>query len=78
MHYRVTANFTRAIIDDAFRVTDREMVEMAAFLLREDGLFVGSSAATNCVAAVKAARSGGLQPGATIVTILCDSGTRCV
>lgn len=71
---RVTNNFREAVVDDAFRVTDRESVEMAAFLQRNDGLFVGSSAAVNCVGAVKAARL--LGPGHTIVTILCDDGRR--
>lgn len=44
------------------------------FLLRNDGLFLGSSSAMNCVGAVRVAQSIG--PGHTIVTILCDSGMR--
>ena len=44
------------------------------FLLKNDGLFLGSSAAMNCVGAVRVAQSIG--PGHTIVTILCDSGMR--
>lgn len=44
--------------------------EQAQYLLRNEGLFVGSSAAMNCVGAVKAARL--LGPGHTIVTMLCD------
>lgn len=47
---------------------------MAHYLLREEGLFVGSSSAMNCVGAVMAAKE--LGPGHTIVTILCDSGQR--
>lgn len=31
---RLTANFAAASVDDAARVTDREAVEMAAYLLR--------------------------------------------
>lgn len=46
----------------------------AAYLLRNDGLFVGSSAAMNCVGVVKLARK--LGPGHTIATILCDGGHR--
>jgi len=72
---RLTANFKRARIDDAFRVTDREAVEMAHYLLREEGLFVGSSSAVNLVATVRAARKMG-KKGATLVTVLCDSGQR--
>lgn len=51
-------------------------VAQAQHLLHQDGLFVGSSAAMNCVGAVKVARQ--LGPGHTIVTILCDAGHRCV
>ncbi len=47
---------------------------MASYLLRHDGLWVGSSAAMNCVGAVKAARQ--LGPGHTVVTVLCDGGHR--
>lgn len=44
------------------------------YLLKYDGLFVGSSSAMNCVGAVRVAKA--LGPGHTIVTILCDSGMR--
>lgn len=44
------------------------------FLLKNDGLFLGSSSAMNCVGAVRVAES--LGPGHTIVTILCDNGMR--
>ena len=47
---------------------------MARFLVEKDGLFLGSSSAVNCFAAVKLAME--LGPGHRIVTILCDSGTR--
>lgn len=73
---RVTANFEagRACIDDAIRVTDEEALLMARLLVEKEGLFVGSSSAVNCVAAVKTAMA--LGPGNRVVTILCDSGTR--
>jgi cysteine synthase A len=61
-------------VDEAFKGTDAEAVEMAQYLLRNDGLFVGSSAAMNCVGAVKAARA--LGRGRTVVTVLCDGGQR--
>lgn len=41
---RLTHNFGLASIDGAFQGTDREAVEMASYLLRNEGLFVGSSA----------------------------------
>lgn len=47
---------------------------MARHLLEHEGLFVGGSAALNCVGAVRAARQ--LGPGHTIVTVLCDGGQR--
>jgi cysteine synthase A len=75
---RLTANFRLALphITDAFKGTDQEAVHMARFLLENDGLFIGSSSAMNCVGAVKIARE--LGPGHTVVTLLCDSGTRAV
>ncbi len=71
---RITKNFEGAAVDDAQRVTDRAMVEMAYWLLREEGLFVGGSAALNVVGAARVAAS--LPEGSTVVTILCDGGER--
>ncbi|XP_020530398.1 cysteine synthase 2 isoform X3 [Amborella trichopoda] len=71
---RLTKNFMMARLDGAFRGTDMEAVEMSRFLLKNGGLFVGSSSAMNCVGAVRVAQL--LGPGHTIVTILCDSGMR--
>eukprot|EP00037_Helgoeca_nana_P005639 m.53000 g.53000 ORF g.53000 m.53000 type:complete len:405 (+) comp16607_c1_seq1:241-1455(+) len=73
---RLTANFELGLphIGKAYQGTDQEAVHMAHFLLQHDGLFIGSSSAMNCVGAVKVARD--LGPGHTIVTMLCDSGTR--
>ena len=71
---RETANFRRAKLDGAFQGTDQEVIEMAHYLLKHDGLFVGSSAALNVVGAVRLARQ--LGAGKTIATILCDGGGR--
>jgi cysteine synthase A len=75
---RLTANMARGrpSIDAAVRGSDREAVEMTFFLLRNEGLFVGPSAALNVVGAVKLART--LPPGSTVVTVLCDLGDRYV
>lgn len=73
---RLTQNFLLASIDDAFRCSDKEALEMSRYLLRNEGLFVGSSSALNCVGAVRAARK--LGPGHVIVTVLCDTGQRHV
>ena len=71
---RITENFKDAPIDDALQVDDRTMVEMAYWLLREEGLYVGGSAALNVAGAARVART--LPEGSTIVTILCDGGDR--
>lgn len=71
---RLTQNFKLAQVDGAFRGTDREAVEMSRYLVKNEGLFLGSSSAMNCVGAVRVAQL--LGPGHTIVTILCDSGMR--
>ena len=71
---RLTANFKDAPVDDALRVDDRTMVEMAHWLLREEGLFVGMSAALNVAGAARYART--LPAGSRVVTILCDGGDR--
>ncbi|KAG9050218.1 hypothetical protein FS837_006889 [Tulasnella sp. UAMH 9824] len=73
---RLTHNFELAlpIIDDAYAVTDAEAVSMSRYLVKHDGLFLGSSSACNLVTCVRLAKK--LGRGKTIVTILCDSGTR--
>ncbi|GET66920.1 PALP-domain-containing protein [Rhizophagus irregularis DAOM 181602=DAOM 197198] len=73
---RMTENFNMStgMIDDAIRVTDEEAIAMARYLAKEEGLFIGSSSAINCVGCVRVARK--LGPGHRIVTILCDSGQR--
>ncbi|KAG0005439.1 hypothetical protein BGZ65_011126 [Modicella reniformis] len=73
---RLTRNFSMSegFVDDAVRVTDQEAIDMARYLVHKEGLFIGSSSAVNCVAAVRIARE--LGPSHTIVTLLCDSGHR--
>ncbi len=71
---RITENFAGTPLDDALRVDDGTMVEMAYWLLREEGLYLGGSAALNVAGAARYART--LPPGSTIMTILCDGGER--
>jgi cysteine synthase A len=71
---RITKNFARAKLDGAFLGTDQEAIAMVHWLLAKDGLFVGGSAALNCVGAVKLARK--LGRGKTVATILCDGAAR--
>lgn len=73
---RLTENFEagRELVDDAVKVTDVQAMKMARWLVEKDGIFVGSSSAVNCVAAIATALQ--LPKGSRVVTILCDSGTR--
>ena len=71
---RVTQNLAPAKIDDAVQVDDQEMVDMVYRLLHQEGWFFGSSSGINLVAAVKIAKD--LGPGHTVVTILCDGGSK--
>lgn len=71
---RVTANIAGALVDRAYRIPDEESVQIVFDLLREEGLCVGGSSGVNVAGAIRLARD--LGPGHTIVTLLCDSGTR--
>lgn len=71
---RVTDNFRTAVADDAIRIDDLTMIEMAYYLLREEGLLLGGSAALNVAAAARVATK--LQAKSTVVTVLCDGGGR--
>lgn len=71
---RVTANLEGSPIDDAVHVTDVECVRTVYQLLRDEGLFLGSTSGVNVAAAVQIAKR--LGPGHTIVTILCDNGAK--
>jgi cysteine synthase len=71
---RITANMQDAPIDDAVHVEDVDTVSYVYRLLREEGLFVGSTSGVNVAAAVRVARD--LGPGHTVVTVLCDTGSK--
>jgi cysteine synthase A len=71
---RITANMEGAPIDDAIQIDDSEALRVVYQLLRKDGLLMGGSTGINVAAAVALAKQ--LGPGRTIVTILCDSGSR--
>ena len=63
-----------APVDDAFQVPDEEALPILFDLLSEEGLCLGSSSGINFAGAIQLARQ--LGPGHTIVTVLCDFGTR--
>ena len=71
---RITANLEGAVIDDAFQIHDNEAIQIAFDLLEHEGLCMGGSTGVNVAGAIALAKQMG--PGHTIVTILCDYGTR--
>ena len=71
---RITGNMVGAPIDDAIQIADPEAIRVVYQLLEKDGLFMGGSVGINVAAAVALAKQMG--PGRTIVTILCDGGSR--
>lgn len=71
---RITANMEGVPTDDAIQIDDKEALRVVYQLLRKDGLLMGGSTGINVAAAVALAKQ--LGPGHTIVTILCDSGSR--
>lgn len=71
---RITANLDGISIDHAYRISDNEALTIAYQLLYEEGLCVGGSTGVNVGGAMRLAKE--LGPGHTIVTILCDYGTR--
>ena len=71
---RVTANLEQAPIDDAVQISDHEALPVIFDLLKGEGLVVGGSSGVNVAAAIRVAKD--LGPGHTVVTVLCDSGTR--
>ena len=71
---RITKNLEGAAIDMAYRIPDEETLRIVFGLTAEEGLCCGASTGVNVAGAMRLARE--LGPGHTIVTILCDSGTR--
>lgn len=71
---RITKNIDGAPIDEAYRIPDEEAIPVVFELLKEEGLCLGGSSGINVAGAIRLARDMG--PGHTIVTLLCDSGTR--
>ncbi|MGC1585285.1 MAG: cysteine synthase A [Rhodomicrobium sp.] len=71
---RITANLEGVTVDKAYQIPDAEMLEVAYRLLSEEGLCLGGSSGVNVAGAVRLARD--LGPGHTVVTVLCDYGTR--
>ena len=71
---RITKNLEDAPIDIAFQIPDSEAIPMTFDLLEHEGLSLGGSSGVNVAGAIRLAKE--LGPGHTIVTILCDGGSR--
>jgi cysteine synthase len=71
---RITGNLEGLDVDEPFQIPDAEAVPICFQLLEEEGLCLGGSSGINVAGAIRLARTMG--PGHTIVTLLCDYGTR--
>ncbi|KIC19252.1 MULTISPECIES: cysteine synthase A [unclassified Leisingera] len=71
---RITKNLEGFTPDFSYQISDAEAVPYVFDLLHDEGLVLGGSTAINIAGAVRMAKDMG--PGKTIVTVLCDYGTR--
>jgi cysteine synthase A len=71
---RITANLEGFTPDMSFNIPDSEALPIVFDLLQHEGLCLGGSSGVNIAGAVRMAKEMG--PGHTIVTVLCDYGTR--
>jgi len=71
---RITKNFEKALVDNAFQVTDEEALNIIFKLKDDQKIGLGGSSGINIAGAIKLAKH--LGPGHNIVTILCDPGKR--
>ncbi|NNM70911.1 cysteine synthase A [Enterovirga aerilata] len=71
---RITGNLQGLGVDHAYQIPDEEALPLLYDLVRHEGLCLGGSSAINVAGAIRLACE--LGPGSTVVTVLCDSGTR--
>ena len=71
---RITKNFDKALVDEAFQTNDIEALNLIYDLIEKQKIVLGGSSGINIAGAIKLAKKMG--PGKTIVTILCDHGKR--
>tara|TARA_X000001036_G_scaffold42799_1_gene34284 strand:+ start:972 stop:1967 length:996 start_codon:yes stop_codon:yes gene_type:complete len=71
---RITRNFDKALVDEAFQTEDSEALNLVYDLIDKQKIVLGGSSGINIAGAIKLANQMG--PGKTIVTILCDHGRR--
>ncbi len=73
---RITGNLEELTVDFPFQIPDEESVPVTFDLLKHEGFVMGASSGVNVAGAKRLAKQ--LGPGHTVVTILCDWGTRYV
>jgi cysteine synthase A len=71
---RITANLEGITVDYAYQIPDAEAVQQVFELTQYEGLCMGGSTGVNVAGAIRLAKD--LGPGKTIVTVLCDNGSR--
>ena len=71
---RITKNFDKAVIDNAFSIDDNESLPILYDLIKNEGLSLGTSCGVNIAGAIRLGKE--LGPGKTIVTILCDKSDK--
>lgn len=71
---RITKNFENTKVDFAYKIDDTNALNVIFKLLKNEGLCLGTSSGINVAGAIEMAKEIG--PGKTIVTILCDIGSR--
>ena len=71
---RITKNFEKALVDEAFQISDTEALNIVYGLIEKQNVILGGSSGINIAGAIKLGKKMG--PGKTIVTILCDHGKR--
>ena len=71
---RITANLEGLEVDMPYQIPDSEALPIIFDLVQHEGLVLGGSSGINVAGAIRMAREMG--PGHTIVTMLCDYGTR--
>ena len=71
---RITKNFDKALVDDAFQTNDTDALNIVYDLIEKQKIVLGGSSGINIAGAIKLAKKMG--PGKNIVTILCDHGKR--
>ena len=71
---RITANLEGLTVDYPYMIPDAEALPIVFEIAEQEGLVLGGSSGINVAGAIRMARDMG--PGHTIVTVLCDYGSR--